>query len=65
MIAKDAKFLHKDSEDSDNSERMIRVFVGRICQKVCFLKLWLNMFTPDLDCVLELQKNSSLPYGTT
>ena len=41
-IANDAKFLHADNEDSDQTVRMcslIGVFVGRICQQVCFLML--------------------------
>ena len=41
--AKDAKFLHADIEDSDQTARMRRliwVFVGRTCQKLRFLKLW-------------------------
>ena len=41
-IAKDARFLHADNEDSDQTaqmRRLIWVFVGRTCQKVHFLKL--------------------------
>ena len=41
-IAKDAKFLHADNEDSNQTARMRRliwVFVGRTCQKVRFLTL--------------------------
>ena len=41
-IAKDAKVLHADNEDSDQTGRMRRliyVFVGRTCQKVRFLIL--------------------------
>ena len=41
-IAKDAKFLHADNEDSDQTARMRRliwVFVGRTCQKVPLLAL--------------------------
>ena len=43
-IAKDAKFLHADNEDSDQTawmRRLIWVFVGRTCQQVRFLTLWL------------------------
>ena len=46
-IAKDAKFLHADNEDSDQTARMrslIRVFVGRTFQKVRFLTLRLKYF---------------------
>ena len=42
-IAKDAKFLYADNEDSDQTARMRRliwVFVGRTCEKVRFLTLW-------------------------
>ena len=38
----DAKFLHTDNEDSDQTaqiRRLIRVFVGRMCQKVRFRTL--------------------------
>ena len=44
-IAKDAKFLRADNEDSDQIARMrrlIRVFVGRTCRKVRFLTLQLK-----------------------
>ena len=44
-ITKDVKFLHADNEDSDQTVRMrtlIRVFVGRTCQKVRFLRLRLK-----------------------
>ena len=43
-IAKDAKFLPVDNEDSDQTVRMCRliwVLVGRIFQKVLFHTLWL------------------------
>ena len=46
-IAKDAKFLHADNEDSDQTARMrslIRVFVRRTFQKVRFLTLRLKYF---------------------
>ena len=39
---KNAKIVHADNEDSDQTARMrrlIRVFVGRVGQKVRFLKL--------------------------
>ena len=39
-IAKDAKFLHADNDDSEQTARirgLIRIFVGRTCQKVIFL----------------------------
>ena len=42
-IGKDAKFLHADNEDSDQTARMRRliwVFVGHKCQKVRFPTLW-------------------------
>ena len=41
-IAKGAKFLHADNEDSDQTawmHKLIWVFVGRTCQKVRFLRL--------------------------
>ena len=41
-IAKDAKFLHADSEDFDQIARMsklIRIFVRRTCPKIRFLAL--------------------------
>ena len=41
-IAKGAKFLHADNEDSDQTARLRRliwVFVGRTCEKVRFLTL--------------------------
>ena len=41
-IAEDAKFLHADNEDSDQTARMYRLiwdFDGRTCQKVRFLTL--------------------------
>ena len=41
-IAKDANSLHADNEDSDqpvHPRRLIRVFVGRTCQKVRFLTM--------------------------
>ena len=47
MIAKGTKCLHGDKEDSDHTARMLSlicVFVGRICQKVRFLTLWLKCF---------------------
>ena len=40
MLAKDAKFLHVDNEDSNQTallRSLIRVFVGRKRQKVRFL----------------------------
>ena len=45
-IAKDSNFPHAVNEDSNQTARMrrlIRVFVGRICQKVPFLTLWINI----------------------
>ena len=42
-LAKGAKFLYADNEDSDQTaqmRRLIWVFVGRICQTVLFLALW-------------------------
>ena len=41
-IVKDGMFLHVDNEDSNQTARMRRliwVFVGRTCQKTCFLTL--------------------------
>ena len=46
-IAKDAKFLDADNEDSDQTARMRRlicVFAGRTCQKLRFLTLRLSCF---------------------
>ena len=43
-IANDAKFVHKDNEDTGQTVRMRRViwvFVGRSCLKVRFLTCWL------------------------
>ena len=43
-VAKDAKFLHAENEDSDQTARMrslIRVFVERISLKVRFPTFWL------------------------
>ena len=40
-ISKDAKFLHADNEDSDQTARVCRLiwfFVERTCQKVRLLK---------------------------
>ena len=48
LIAKDAKVLDADKEDSDQTARMrslIRLFFGRTCQKVRFLTLWLISFS--------------------
>ena len=41
-IAKDTKVFHADNEDSNQTARMrslVRVFVGRTCKKLCFLRL--------------------------
>ena len=43
-IAKDAKFLHADNEDSDRIRRLIWVFVEHTCKKVRFLTLRLLKF---------------------
>ena len=55
--AKDAKFLHADNADSDQTARMHRlfwVFVWRICQKVCFLTLRAHV------CVLFCSNRNNL-----
>ena len=49
--AKDAKFLHLDNEDSDQTVpicRLIRVFIGCTCQEICFLTLWLICFCVEI-----------------
>ena len=46
-IAKDAKFLHADNEDTGQTVwkgRLIWVFIGGLCQMVCFLSLRLKLF---------------------
>ena len=43
-VAKDPRFLHADSEYSDQTRRMlrlIRVFAGRTCHFVCVVMRWL------------------------
>ena len=50
-IVKDAKLLHAYNEDSGQTARMrslIRVFVGRTCQNVCFLTFWLICFHEEI-----------------
>ena len=51
ISGKDAEFLHADNEDSDQTSRIrsiIWVIVGRTCQKVRFLTLWLICFVRGL-----------------
>ena len=46
-VAKDTRFLHADSEDSDQTGRMprlIRVFAGRTGHFVSFVMLWLGLW---------------------
>ena len=43
-VAKDLRFLHADSEDSNQTgwmPRLIRVFAGRICHFAGFVVRWL------------------------
>ena len=54
-IARDAKFLHSDNEDSEQTariHRMICVFVMRICEKVRFLPLRLIYLAANQSTVL-------------
>ena len=59
-VAKDPKFLHADSEDSDQTERMPRliwVFAGQICHFVGFVT-WRLIMVVCLTC----NHNNSRPY---
>ena len=70
--ANDAKFLRADKEDSDQTvimRKLIWVFVGRICQTVRFLTLWLVWYKTrgslffDLPPFIFLVRTASLlPY---
>ena len=48
-IAKDAKFLLADYKDSDQNARIL-IFVGRTCQTVRFLTLWLVLYNCAVTC---------------
>ena len=65
MIAKDAKFLHADNEDSDQTARMrklIRVFVERISSEGTFSFVTV-LFSLHFK-IISLLKGSSLFFHT-
>ena len=56
-IAKDAKFLHADNEDSDQTVRMRRliwVFVVRTFRRYVFSRCGSNTFPTYMSCTVEL-----------
>ena len=67
-LAKDAKFLHADNEDSNQTARMrslVWVFVGRTCQKMFFLQLrllWWDLLNKSenqvLICAIRREKGT-------
>ena len=62
-IAADAKFLHADIEDSDQTariRRLIWVFVGSTYQKVRFLTLWLILS----QAVMNRMSRQVAPYNS-
>ena len=54
-VAKDSRFLHADSEDSDQTgqiPRLIRVFAGHTCHFVGFVMRWLKYWFKDITVML-------------
>ena len=63
-MAKDPRFLHADSEDSDQSGQMprqIRVFAGHTCHFVGFVMRWL--ICVNLECMTRAYKLNIILLG--